>query len=553
MSTTTINTNNIMDTKANISTVTGTSCSSDTNASCSSVTAVTAGNVGTSTCDVNHGKFPCSEKKRKREDCDGQFCIASVMGSSKGFLKGSSNGSSGCSSDTNGSCSSVTSCSVNHVDSSFDQEDFPSSEKKRKLEDCDGKSCIDLTSDSEDSEDSDDDSDDDSEDSGFCETIICDRTRAKCEGEMGGFVCEDREYFYFRPKDDNFSEEQIKEIKENIYCFYFTGKACKNNQCECLSLQADGTLEIVMGVGRKTAERESKLGLLSVDGEDDHEHMYHIGIPAPDQAEYMWHKGKVQGQVSHLDFDEEMGGFMYGCWKNGEITDDEVYFCVRERCIEKAIVSLKSIGLEIVYEDGGDCVSDYTIRPIDENDERYTIQHRIYLDKEYCEDLYVDINKVRTHEMLQSIEWSKCDEGYYCVIGMKELRKKEKEFEQHGFYLNEWNETVPSRESTLICHDYDFILQPPDDERFAPISRAYIDKDFYDYNDLDVDDVVKKIKRCNHNGWIKCDEGFYKKLYKGEKFPGFKLTKWNETVDDKCPERVFDFLVEPEDYREYEN
>ena len=546
MSTTTNNTNNVMDTKASISTVTGTSCSSDTNASCSSVTAVTAGNVGTSTCDDNHGKFPCSEKKRKREDCGGRICIASVMGSSNGSSNGSSEGSSSCSSDTNAGCSSVTPCNVNHVDSSFDQEDLLSNKKKRKLGDCDGNSCINLTSDSEDSEDS----DDDSEDSVFCETIICDRTTAKCAGEMGGFVCEDREYFYFRPKDDNFSEKQINEIKENIYCFYWAGKACKNNQCECLSLQADGSLEIVMGVGRKTAERESILGLLSEFGEDKHEHMYHIGIPAPDQAEYMWHKGKVQGQVSHLDFDEEMGGFMYGFWNNGEITDDEVYFCVRERSIEKAIVSLKSIGLKIDYEDSGEYISDYTIKPIDENDKRYTIQHRVYLDKVFCQETYVDIEKVRTHELLQNFEWSKCDEGYYCTIGGKELREKEKEFEQDGFDLNEWNDTVPEEERSS-CHKYDFVLQAPDDKRFAVLSRIYIDKDLFECNALNVERVVKDIMDIS-NGWIKCDEGFYKESI-NENFEGFHIQRWNNTVEEECPEHIYDFLLDPKDYIKYKN
>lgn len=51
------------------------------------------------------------------------------------------------------------------------------------------------------------------------------------------------------------------------------------------------------------------------------------------------------------------------------------------------------------------------------------------------------------------------------------------------------------------------------------LSRIYIDKDLFEYNDLNVEKVVQDIMDI---------------------FEGIK--RWNNTVEEECPEHIYDFL-----------
>ena len=309
MSTTTNNTNSSSVTGTSSSSVTGTSSSSVTGTSCSSDTNAPVRkldvNHGDSSCDVNHGNFPSSEKKRKREDCDGQFCVASVVGSSKGSSKGTV------------SYSSVTSCDV-------DQEDFPSSEKKRKGEDC----------------------------------------------------------------DQNGEDEMV------------------------------------------------------ITEEDEHHHR--ICIPALGQFEYEWNKGNVVSAVDNAL------SFLCNGWQPAEFIPDDFCVLLKDGSIEKANAAMKSVGLELELIGSSEDTTDYTIKPIDENDERYTVQHCVYLDKVNQELL--------SHKTLQSFEWTECDECYYCLPG-----KRMQEIEKSRFHLIKMNDHLPADDRSS-CYDHSFLLKPPNDK-----------------------------------------------------------------------------------------
>ena len=389
---------------------------------------------------------------------------------------------------------------------------------------------------------SDDESESDNE-SEFCICSDCNREEAIFKRELGGFTCGDEQdphYFYFSPKNGSFTPEQLGTIEKHVACIYLKGEPCKTNDelCPCGIMEESGTIVFTMKVGPNTVEQECDAGLLN----EEDEHQHHIGIPAPDQEDYKWHKENVKAAVDNV-----LGDYTFDGWET-TYTPGECYLVVKDRYIERALAALKSVGLKAVYVEGSGNITDYTVKPIDENDERYTIQHRVYLDKVFCQETYVDINKVLS--TLSLFEWTECDEGYYCTFGTKELRKNEKEFEQDCFYLNEWNDTVPEEERSSY-HEYDFILQAPDDKRFAVLSRIYIDKDLFEYNDLNVEKVVQDIMEIS-SGWIKCDEGFYKESI-NEKFEGFHIKRWNNTVEEECPEHIYDFLLDPKDYIKYKN
>ena len=181
-------------------------------------------------------------------------------------------------------------------------------------------------------------------------------------------------------------------------------------------------------------------------GEED-EHHHRICIPVLGQFEYEWGRGDVVSAVDNAL------SFLFDGWQPAEFIPDNYCVLLKDGSIEKVNAAMKSVGLELKLlgssEDATD-YTDYTIKPIDENDERYTIRRCVYVDK---------VNqKLLSHKTLKSFEWTEYDECYRCLPG-----KRMQEIEKSRFNLVKMNDHLPADDRGW-CYDHCFLLKPPNDK-----------------------------------------------------------------------------------------